>query len=115
MPEITRKVTPADLSDLLASADRATVGWNNSGEVAAAPAAFRCEDGRYCIGLPTGTLAEGTEVAAVVDEGPMYFDLRGVRVRGQITKLDDDRGGLDWFEVKPAREVAWHYGTLRER
>jgi hypothetical protein len=116
MTRITRATTARDLADFLAAARLAVVAWNRDGQVAAAPAAFRFANGRYVIGVAPGTLTEHAEVVALIDEGPMYFDLRGVRVRGRIAVSDDARGGaLDWFVVEPEREVAWHYGRLRER
>lgn len=116
MTEITRAVTASDLGGLLASATRASVAWNDDGQVAAAPAAFRYRDRRYLIGLPPGLLEVGAEVSVVIDEGPWYFDLRGVRVRGPVSADGEGGGdGLQWFEVRPEREVAWHYGTLRRR
>lgn len=116
MPLITRAVTPDDLADLLSSSRVAVVAWNRDGQVAVELAAFRFADGRYCFGVRPEALVEQTEVALLVDDGPLYFDLRGVRVRGRIAASDEERrDGLEWFEVKPQREVAWHYGTLRER
>ena len=116
MVTITRAVTVRDLDDLLSTARFATVAWNRDGQVAAEPAAFRFVGGKYFIGLAPGLLTRGTEVAALVDEGPMYFDLRGVRVRGRISATDEIQGReLAWFEVEPEREVAWNYGMMRER
>lgn len=114
MKEITRAVTTADLAEFLGEATRATVAWSDGGDVVAEPAAFRYEGGRYLVGLPAGRLSAGVEVAALIDGGPMYFDLRGVRLRGPAVPVSGE-GGLDWFEVRPEREVAWHYGTLRQR
>lgn len=116
MTSITRAVTANDLAELLTLARRASVAWNRFSQIAAEPAAFRFQDGRYLIGVPPETLTEGVEVAVLIDDGPMYFDLRGVRIRGQVTAVEQGQGdGLEWFEVKPELEVAWHYGTLRER
>lgn len=116
MPEITRAVTPADLRALLERSRFATVAWDDAGTIAAWPCAFAFEDGCYRFGLPPGELREDNEVALVVDAGPMYFDLRGVRVRGPARLRNGERPGeLAWFEVEPALEVAWHYGRMRNR
>lgn len=116
MAEITRAVTPSDLIDLLQSSGRAVVAWGSDGDVVAEPARFRFVDGRYLIGLPGSMLADGSEVSVVVDAGPFYFDLRGVRVRGRAALTGErTETGAEWFEVHPALEVAWHYGTLRAR
>lgn len=114
--DITRAVTTKDLEGLLEEAEVALVAWSRDGHIAAEPAAFRFESGMYFIGLPPGTLSEDTEVAALIDDGALYFDLRGVRVRGRISSSSDAQGGgLDWFVIQPEREVAWDYGRLRER
>lgn len=116
MSKITRAVTIEDLQGLLARSRYATVAWQAAGEAAAAPCAFSFKGGRYRFGLPAGTLDAGAEVALVVDAGPFFFDLRGVRVRGAAALLDGEHdGGLAWFEVEPALEVAWHYGRMRDR
>jgi hypothetical protein len=115
MKRITRALAPTDLADLLAASTSASVACQNEGELMAAPAAFLYDAGRYCIGVPVGVLRDGAEVAVVMDEGPMYFDLRGVRVRGPVAAIERADDGLEWFDVVPEREVAWHYGTLRER
>lgn len=113
---ITRTVAPNELGNLLTSAGSAVVAWNRDGRVAAETAAFRYEEGVYFIGLPEATLSEGTEVAVLVDDGEMYFDLRGVRARGRASATREDQGdGLEWFAVRPERVVAWSYGALRER
>lgn len=116
MKEITRAVTPADLADLLRSATTATAAWERDGEVEARPVAFRFDRGAYSVGAPAGVLRDGLEIAVVVDAGPWYFDLRGVRVRGRLVRrAEETPGALEWFEVRPEREVAWHYGMLRPR
>lgn len=84
--------------------------------MAAEPAAFRYRDSAYRFGLLPGLFPGGVQVALVVDAGPMYFDLRGIRVRGVATRVTGhDESGLEWFEVAPEREVAWHYGRMRDR
>ena len=116
MKEITRAATAADLADLLRSATSATAAWERDGEVEARPVAFRCESGAYHVGAAPGVLRDGVEIAVVVDAGPWYFDLRGVRVRGRLVRLAEaTSAAIEWFEVRPEREVAWHYGMLRPR
>ena len=115
MTRITRAVTARALVDLLTSAKVAIVAWSRDGEVAAEPVAFRYADGSYFIGAPSDLLTVSTEVAVLIDSGPLYFDLRGVRLRGRLARAEARGDGLEWFEVAPEREVAWHYGALRER
>jgi hypothetical protein len=113
---ITRAVTPADLEGLLRSSRFASVAWAAGERATAEPAAFHYGDPGYRFGLRPGVFPGGVEVALVVDAGPWYFDLRGVRVRGVATRLaEHGEGGLEWFGVAPVREVAWHYGRMRDR
>jgi hypothetical protein len=114
MTDITRAVTSSDLGDLLATASVAVVAWNDGGQIAAEPVAFRFADGRYLLGVPPQRLKEHSEVAVLVDDGVSYFELRGVRVRGRLARAAQTRDdGLEWFEVIREHEVAWHYGRMR--
>jgi len=116
LPEVTRAVTPAGLEGLLRSSRYATVAWTDGEALSAEPVAFRYDPAGYCFGLRQGVFPGGIEVVLVVDAGPWYFDLRGVRVRGTAARLAGrNEGGLEWFGVAPVREVAWHYGRMRDR
>lgn len=115
-PEITRAVTPADLAGLLRGSRCATVAWARDGDVAAEPAAFDYRSTTYCFGLPPGTFPGDIGATLVVDAGPGFFQLRGVRVRGLARRIPggpDD--ALEWFTIVPERETAWHYGRMRDR
>lgn len=117
MTEITRSATAADLRPLLEAAREATIAWVEGGQLASWPTAFDFNGGRYRFGLPAGTLSEDMVVSLSIDAGAMYFDLRGVRVRGPAKRTEALEGtapSVDWFEVQVERETAWHYGTLRE-
>jgi hypothetical protein len=117
LTEITRSVTADDLRSLLDGASEATIAWVEDGHLTSWPTAFNSREGRYRFGLPAGTMSEGVVVSLSVDAGAMYFDLRGVRVRGPVKRIDAPEGtapSLEWFEVGVERETAWHYGTLRE-
>jgi hypothetical protein len=117
LTEITRSATSNDLRPLLEAARDATIAWVADGRLASAPVAFRFNEGQYRFGTPAGTLSDDVVVSLSVDDGAMYFDLRGVRVRGPVRRIDAPEGtvpSLDWFEVGVERETAWHYGTLRE-
>ena len=116
MTKITRVTTVSHLAEFLNATSRATVAWSHDGQIVAEPVAFRFKGGKYLIGTPPEHLAADAVVAVLIDDGSMYFDLRGVRIRGPTTAMEEGHGGgLSWFEVKPEREVAWHYGILRER
>ncbi len=114
--KITRAVKPADLNTMLAAATAAVVAWSAGGEATAEPVTFRFVQRRYLIGATPGLLEDGTLVSLLLDEGPWYFDLRGVRVRGTaVACAPPAHSSLAWFEIKPEREVAWDYGRLRAR
>lgn len=114
--EVTRAVTPTDLADLLRAARVASLAWSEGGQVAAEPVAFDYRHGVYRFGLAPGRFPGDVEATLVVDAGPRYFELRGVRVRGIASRLPAaPQGSLEWFELQPEREIAWHYGRLRAR
>lgn len=113
--DITRAVSPADLAGLLRASRYATVAWVASDGVVAEPVAFDYAGGAYRFGLAPGRFPGGIEATLVIDAGPFYFDLRGVRVRGIATRLPTPPGELEWFEAAPEREIAWHYGRMRDR
>ena len=123
MTTITRKVTLDDLRALLDDPPRANVAWVEGDDVRAAPVLFRRIEGRYWIGtrsnesaaLPTG----GSSIVLLVDDGYLYFDLRGARITGVTARPESLPPALDrdaaWLEVLVERSTAWHYGTLRKR
>jgi hypothetical protein len=72
--------------------------------------------GRYLAGLPEGA-PPPERVKLLVDDGPWYFDLRGVWARGALAACEAPEGtaeGLAWFELTPEKTAAWHYGSMRE-
>jgi len=78
--------------------------------------AFRFVEGKYFVGAASGTVVEGAQVAVLIDDGEMYFDLRGVRVRGRLSRTTPiTTAALEWFEVHPELVVAWDYGSMHPR
>jgi hypothetical protein len=122
MRGFTRLVPSEAMVRLLEAAPRATVAFTYEGEVEAIPVAFRFDDRRYLIGLPTGgggpQPSPREPVKLLVDEGRWFFDLRGIWVRGRLTPAASPHSGmaapLAWFELSPEKVVAWDYGTMRE-
>ena len=51
----------------------------------------------------------GREVVVIVDDGPQWFRLRSLTVRGVAEAVGDCT-----YRVVPERIVAWDYGSLRE-
>jgi hypothetical protein len=114
---VTRAVKPEDLRELLEHPPRATLAFVREGRIEAIPVAFRWHGGRYFAGLPEGADAPAGRVKLLVDDGPWYFDLRGVWVRGALAPCEAPAGapeGLSWFELTPEKTAAWHYGRMRE-
>lgn len=114
---VTRSVRPGDLPDLLQHPPRATLAHVEDGEIRAEPVAFRFEAGRYLVGLPPDMAPPPGRVKVLIDDGPWYFDLRGLWFRGMLTAVapfaaDDHRA--TWFEVNVEKVAAWHYGRMRE-
>ena len=114
---VTRAVRPEDLRELLEHPPRATLAFVSGGTIQASPVAFRYESGRYLVGLSPGTEPPAGRVKVLVDDGPWYFDLRGVWVRGSLTPIKPPAGALEgqaWCELAPEKTAAWHYGSMRE-
>lgn len=117
MKHVTRAVQPEDLRPLLERPPRATLAFVREGAIHAIPVAFRFDAGRYLVGLPDDAVPPAGRVKLLVDDGPWYFDLRGVWVRGALSACEGPAGvpdGNAWFELKPEKTVAWHYGSMRQ-
>ena len=58
------------------------------------------------------------EVVLLVDDGPYWFQLRGVSVRGIAVPVDpplgDEPEALAWYAIEARRVLAWDYGAIRE-
>jgi len=121
--QITRKVTLVDLRDLLDDPPRANVAWIDADGIRAAPVRFRLIDGRYWIcgrgDGPGASPAAGQRVVLLIDDGYLYFDLRGARIAGRTersgTAPAEFHGDANWLELIVERTTAWHYGFLRRR
>ncbi len=54
----------------------------------------------------------------LVDDGPYWFQLRGVSVRGIAIPVDpplgDELEALAWYAIEVRRVLAWDYGAIRE-
>jgi hypothetical protein len=117
MKRVTRAVPPESLCALLLNPPRATLAFVREGEVNSIPVAFRWPDGRYLVGLNADSQPPAGRVKLLVDDGPWYFDLRGIWVRGALAAIEapaDSPDGYAWFELVPEKVAAWHYGRMRE-
>lgn len=117
MKRVTRAVQVEELADLLERPPRATLAFVSGGRIEALPVALRYEQGRYFVGLARGPEPPAGRVKLLVDDGPWYFDLRGIWVRGTLATCKAPAGAPStsaWYELTPEKTVAWHYGRLRE-
>jgi hypothetical protein len=115
--QVTRVVKAEDLRPLLEHPPRATLAFVQEGKITALPVSFRWRENRYLVGWPWSAEPPSSRVKLLVDDGPWYFDLRGVWVRGMLVAVPapPDAGTKErWFELQPEKVAAWHYGRMRE-
>ena len=120
MKQVTRNIDPDSAQDLLQRVPRACIAFAHEDGPQAQPVTLVWRNNRYFTGIP-GLVkhlpSSGQEVVLLVDEGVYFFDLRAIYIRGQIQPAQDPMGGSTghiWFEVIPAKTIAWDYGTLHE-
>jgi hypothetical protein len=114
---VIRDVEPEALSDLRDSPRRASVAFRNDDAVDILPVRARCGAGAYEFGVSAEAAPDLThrEVVLVIDDGPYWFQLRGLSVRGVVERLEGAAtDGLAWYAITVARVLAWDYGALRE-
>jgi hypothetical protein len=116
---VTRDVDPAAVRDLVSDPPRASVAFVDGDRIALAPALARGAGERHLFGVVPATAPDlaGREVVLLIDDGPYWFALRGLSVRGVASAIDPPAGeprSLAWYEVTPRRVLAWDYSTIRE-
>lgn len=117
---VTRDVAVSAVRDLLKHPPRATVAFVNGDAVDLLPARFHFSADTHCFGvLPdAGPELENREVVLVIDDGPYWFELRGISVRGTATRVEPPKKApprdLVWYAITPRRVLAWDYGSIRE-
>jgi hypothetical protein len=80
------------------------------------PATVRYEGSRFLVGVDVQSEPgpDVSEVALVVDDGVLFFDLRAIYVRGRPSPVGDPIDvGQTWFEIEPTKVTCWDYGRLR--
>lgn len=113
---ITRDVDAGQVADLAFAPPRVVVAAIVDGEVCVWPAAVAVTDptapgssGRL-VTIPDGAPAlGGRDVVVLADDGPQWFRLRALMIRGRAVPE-----GPRCYRVQPRRVVAWDYGALRE-
>ena len=117
---VTRDVEPRALRDLLEHPLRATVAFVDRDTVELLPVRARFNSETHRFGVLPGAAPDldDLEVVLVIDDGPYWFELRGISVRGIAKRIDrpepGDTGGHAWYSIEPRRMLAWDYGTVRE-
>ena len=117
---MTRDVDPSTLKDLLEQPPRATVAFIDGEHVDILPvrARYRADTYRFGVRSDVATDLVGREVVLVIDDGPYFFELRGISVRGLARRLDPapsgEADGLAWYVIESRRILAWNYAAMRE-
>jgi hypothetical protein len=115
---VTRDVEVSAVRDLLDHPPRATVAFVDGGAVNLLPARARCSPGTHLFGVAPATAPDlaDREVVLVIDDGPYWFELRGISVRGIAARVEPPSGDGDllWYVIEPRRILAWDYGAIRE-
>ena len=117
---VTRDVEVLALGDLLERPRRATVAFVDREDVNLLPARARCMVDIYRIGVlqQAAPDLDNREVVLLIDDGPYWFELCGISVRGTATRIESQSEGLPgdlvWYAIEPRRVLAWDYGTIRE-
>jgi hypothetical protein len=104
---VVRDVPTTGVRDLLERPPRAAVAFVRDGEVEIVPVRARCERDAYA--FDSDAPLDAREVVLLIDDGPYWFQLRGISVRGTARRLAPGRYALD-----PRRVDAWDYATIRE-
>lgn len=116
---VTRDVAVSAVPDLLDHPPRATVAFVDGGAVDLLPARARCRGDTHLFGvLPDAAPdLQNCEVVLVIDDGPYWFELRGISVRGVAARVEPPGDGgaerLVWYAIEPRRVLAWDYGSIR--
>ena len=117
---VTRDVDPVAVCDLLDQPPRATVAFVDGGGAAVLPARAQVDGDRrlFAVAADAAPALDRREVVLVIDDGPYWFQLRGVSVRGIANRVDTLTGAaaaqLAWYAVDTRRVLAWDYGAVRE-
>jgi Pyridoxamine 5'-phosphate oxidase len=113
---ITRDVEASDVADLALSPPRAALVAINDDGILLLPVKVALEEpadpasSARIVQVPEGCsdLAD-RNVLIIVDDGPQWFRLRSLAIRGAAQPVADCR-----YRVVPKRSTAWDYGSLRE-
>lgn len=113
---ITREVPVAAVADLALAPPRAALAATVDDRIGLWPVDVALQDpadpasSAWVVRLPESARdLTGSQVVVVADDGPQWFRLRSLTIRGTAQP-----GGDRTYTVVPERVVAWDYGALRE-
>ena len=113
---ITRDVEASAVADLALSPPRAALAATRDDEIHVLPVNVTLEEpadpasSPRIVRFPAGSPdLPDRNVVVIADDGPQWFRLRSLTVRGIAKAL-----GESSYRVAPKRIVAWDYGSLRE-
>jgi hypothetical protein len=116
---VTRDVDTTAVGDLLDHAPRATLAFVEAEEVEVLPVRAGMSEGVHIFAVPTAGAPDlrDREVVLVRDDGPYWFQLRGITVRGiakrGVAPIGESGQHLIRYSIEPRRVLAWDYGRLR--
>jgi hypothetical protein len=113
---ITRDVEASAVADLALSPARAALATTVDDEILLLPVSVTLEEpvnpasSPRIVQMPNGDRdLAGRNVVLIADDGPQWFRLRSLTVRGMANAMGDCT-----YRVVLNRTVAWDYGSLRE-
>jgi hypothetical protein len=113
---ITRDVPASAVTDLAVSPPRSALAAIASDEIVLLPVAVTLEEpidpalSPRIVRVPdTSPDLAGLDVVLIADDGPQWFRLRSLTLRGVAEAMGDCQ-----YRVVPKRSVSWDYGALRE-
>jgi hypothetical protein len=115
---VTRDVEPDALHDLLEQPPRATIAFVRDGCPAVLPARASVDGGhRFAVRKDDAPELDGHEVVLLIDDGPFWFQLRGISVRGIARRAappaDVPAAQVVWYAIEARRILAWDYAKVR--
>jgi Pyridoxamine 5'-phosphate oxidase len=113
---IIRDVEASAVADLALSPPRGTLAATVDDEILVIPVSVTLEDPADPASSPRLVQVSGADpdlagrnVVVIADDGPQWFRLRSLTIRGIAKAIADCT-----YRVAPERSVAWDYGSLRE-
>jgi len=97
------------------------VAFVDGGRAVVLPARAHVDGDRrlFAVAADAGPALDQREVVLVIDDGPYWFQLRGISFRGIANRSDAPAAGAAapqcaWYAIDTRRVLAWDYGAVRE-